>query len=196
MALGRLIIARLVGGGTGGSMCYGLTKSELGLVSNRCRDRRARRRARSITQGGCGVGASADVECYRSHPCSRTNFSITGDSMTAQAARHRHVSSHWRGGVGVAARVRRNHLSVAVGENFSGSITLRGEPWDGSAQTRPLQGSSSKKQGTTSQAEGHRRNAVWRARLRPIDANLEVWPSGHARTSRRNHDEEVGVDAA
>ena len=72
--------------------------------------------------------------------------------------------------------------SVAGGKKFSGSITLAVNPWDGSAANAAVAKVILEKEGTTVKLKDIDENAVWAALdSDTIDANLEVWPSGHAK---------------
>ncbi len=63
----------------------------------------------------------------------------------------------------------------------SGSITLAVNPWDGSAANAAVAKIVLEKQGMTVKTKDIDENAVWPALdSDSIDANLEVWPSGHA----------------
>ncbi len=73
---------------------------------------------------------------------------------------------------------------------LSGTITLAVNPWDGSAANAAVAKIVLEKQGMTVNTKDIDENAVWAALDSDrIDANLEVWPSGHAKdirpTSRR-----------
>jgi glycine betaine/proline transport system substrate-binding protein len=66
-------------------------------------------------------------------------------------------------------------------KTFSGSITLAVNPWDGSAANAAVAKIVLEKQGMTVNLKDIDENAVWAALdSDTIDANLEVWPSGHA----------------
>ncbi|MDQ1383002.1 MAG: glycine betaine/proline transport system substrate-binding protein, partial [Actinomycetota bacterium] len=66
-------------------------------------------------------------------------------------------------------------------KKFSGSITLAVNPWDGSAANAAVAKIVLEKQGMTVKTKDIDENAVWAALdSGTIDANLEVWPSGHA----------------
>jgi glycine betaine/proline transport system substrate-binding protein len=67
-------------------------------------------------------------------------------------------------------------------KTFSGSVTLAVNPWDGSAANAAVAKIILEKQGTTVKLRDIDENAVWPALdSDTIDANLEVWPSGHAK---------------
>jgi glycine betaine/proline transport system substrate-binding protein len=67
-------------------------------------------------------------------------------------------------------------------KTFSGSITLAVNPWDGSAANAAVAKIVLEKQGMTVKTKDIDENAVWAALdSGTIDANLEVWPSGHAK---------------
>ena len=67
------------------------------------------------------------------------------------------------------------------GTKLSGSITLAVNPWDGSAANAAVAKVVLEKQGMTVNLKDIDENAVWAALdSDSIDANLEVWPSGHA----------------
>ena len=67
------------------------------------------------------------------------------------------------------------------GEKLSGSITLAVNPWDGSAANANVAKVILEKQGMTVKLTDIDENAAWPALDKDsIDANLEVWPSGHA----------------
>jgi glycine betaine/proline transport system substrate-binding protein len=67
-------------------------------------------------------------------------------------------------------------------KSFSGSITLAVNPWDGSAANAAVAKVILEKQGMTVNLKDIDENAVWPALdSGTIDANLEVWPSGHAK---------------
>jgi glycine betaine/proline transport system substrate-binding protein len=78
-----------------------------------------------------------------------------------------------------------NPTTTAAGggaKTFSGSITLAVNPWDGSAANAQVAKIILEKQGTTVKLKDIDENAVWPALdSGTIDANLEVWPSGHAK---------------
>lgn len=66
-------------------------------------------------------------------------------------------------------------------KKLSGSITLAVNPWDGSAANAAVAKVVLEKQGMTVNLKDIDENAVWAALdSDSIDANLEVWPSGHA----------------
>jgi glycine betaine/proline transport system substrate-binding protein len=66
-------------------------------------------------------------------------------------------------------------------KKFSGSITLAVNPWDGSGANAAVAKVILEKQGMTVKLKDIDENAVWPALdSGTIDANLEVWPSGHA----------------
>src|SRR5712675_3662082 len=66
-------------------------------------------------------------------------------------------------------------------KKFTGSITLAVNPWDGSAANAAVAKVILEKQGMTVKTKDIDENAVWAALdSGSIDANLEVWPSGHA----------------
>jgi glycine betaine/proline transport system substrate-binding protein len=65
---------------------------------------------------------------------------------------------------------------------LSGTITLAVNPWDGSAANAAVAKAVLEKQGMTVKTKDIDENAVWAALdSDSIDANLEVWPSGHAK---------------
>jgi glycine betaine/proline transport system substrate-binding protein len=65
---------------------------------------------------------------------------------------------------------------------YSGTITLAVNPWDGSAANAAVAKIVLEKQGVTVNLKDIDENAVWAALdSDSIDANLEVWPSGHAK---------------
>jgi glycine betaine/proline transport system substrate-binding protein len=67
-------------------------------------------------------------------------------------------------------------------KTFSGSITLAVNPWDGSAANAAVAKVILEKQGMKVNLKDIDENAVWAALdSGTIDANLEVWPSGHAK---------------
>jgi glycine betaine/proline transport system substrate-binding protein len=67
------------------------------------------------------------------------------------------------------------------GKKLSGSITLAVNPWDGSAANANVAKVILEKQGMTVKLTDIDENAAWPALDKDsIDANLEVWPSGHA----------------
>ena len=67
-------------------------------------------------------------------------------------------------------------------KTFSGSITLAVNPWDGSAANAAVAKIVLEKQGMKVNLKDIDENAVWAALdSDTIDANLEVWPSGHAK---------------
>jgi glycine betaine/proline transport system substrate-binding protein len=64
---------------------------------------------------------------------------------------------------------------------FTGSITLAVNPWDGSAANAAVAKVILESKGMTVKLRDIDENAVWPALdSGSIDANLEVWPSGHA----------------
>ena len=66
-------------------------------------------------------------------------------------------------------------------KKLSGTITLAVNPWDGSAANAAVAKVILEKQGMTVKLRDIDENAVWAALdSDSIDANLEVWPSGHA----------------
>ena len=66
-------------------------------------------------------------------------------------------------------------------KKLSGSITLAVNPWDGSAANAAVAKAVLEKQGMSVTLKDIDENAVWAALdSGSIDANLEVWPSGHA----------------
>jgi glycine betaine/proline transport system substrate-binding protein len=68
------------------------------------------------------------------------------------------------------------------GGKLSGSITLAVNPWDGSAANANVAKVVLEKQGMTVKLTDIDENAAWPALDKDsIDANLEVWPSGHAK---------------
>ena len=63
---------------------------------------------------------------------------------------------------------------------LSGTITLAVNPWDGSAANAAVAKAVLEKQGVTVNTKDIDENAAWPALdSDSIDANLEVWPSGH-----------------
>ena len=67
-------------------------------------------------------------------------------------------------------------------KSFTGSITLAVNPWDGSAANAAVAKIVLEQQGMTVKLKDIDENAVWAALdSDTIDANLEVWPSGHAK---------------
>jgi glycine betaine/proline transport system substrate-binding protein len=67
-------------------------------------------------------------------------------------------------------------------KDFSGSVTLAVNPWDGSAANAAVAKVILEDQGTKVTLKDIDENAVWPALdSGTIDANLEVWPSGHAK---------------
>ncbi|MDQ1467154.1 MAG: glycine betaine/proline transport system substrate-binding protein [Actinomycetota bacterium] len=67
-------------------------------------------------------------------------------------------------------------------KTYRGSITLAVNPWDGSAANAAVAKAILEKQGMTVKTKDIDENAVWAALdSGTIDANLEVWPSGHAK---------------
>src|SRR6266550_7221350 len=73
--------------------------------------------------------------------------------------------------------------TVAGGaKSYSGTVTLAVNPWDGSAANAAVAKIILEKQGTKVNLKDIDENAVWPALdSDTIDANLEVWPSGHAK---------------
>jgi glycine betaine/proline transport system substrate-binding protein len=68
------------------------------------------------------------------------------------------------------------------GGKLSGSITLAVNPWDGHAADANVAKIILEKQGMTVKLTDIDENAAWPALDKgSIDANLEVWPSGHAK---------------
>ena len=68
------------------------------------------------------------------------------------------------------------------GKKLTGSITLAVNPWDGSAANANVAKIILEKQGMKVTLKDIDENAVWPALdSDSIDANLEVWPSGHAK---------------
>ena len=75
-----------------------------------------------------------------------------------------------------------NTTSGSGAKKLSGSITLAVNPWDGSAANAAVAKIILEKQGMTVKLKDIDENAVWPALdSGTIDANLEVWPSGHAK---------------
>lgn len=73
-------------------------------------------------------------------------------------------------------------LTSDGGGKLSGSITLAVNPWDGHAADANVAKIILEKQGMTVKLTDIDENAVWPALDKgSIDANLEVWPSGHAK---------------
>jgi glycine betaine/proline transport system substrate-binding protein len=67
-------------------------------------------------------------------------------------------------------------------KSYSGTVTLAVNPWDGSAANAAVAKIILEKQGTKVNLKDIDENAVWPALdSDTIDANLEVWPSGHAK---------------
>jgi glycine betaine/proline transport system substrate-binding protein len=74
-----------------------------------------------------------------------------------------------------------NTTTGSGGKKLSGTITLAVNPWDGSAANAAVAKVVLEKQGMTVNLKDIDENAVWAALdSDSIDANLEVWPSGHA----------------
>jgi glycine betaine/proline transport system substrate-binding protein len=72
--------------------------------------------------------------------------------------------------------------SSSGAKTYSGTITLAVNPWDGSAANAAVAKIVLEKQGMTVNLKDIDENAVWAALdSDSIDANLEVWPSGHAK---------------
>ena len=72
--------------------------------------------------------------------------------------------------------------STGGAKTFSGSITLAVNPWDGSAANAAVAKVILEKQGMTVNLKKIDENGAWPALdSDSIDANLEVWPSGHAK---------------
>jgi len=75
-----------------------------------------------------------------------------------------------------------NTTTAGGGAKLSGTITLAVNPWDGSAANAAVAKAVLEKQGMTVNTKDIDENAVWAALdSDSIDANLEVWPSGHAK---------------
>ena len=71
--------------------------------------------------------------------------------------------------------------SSGSGGKWSGSVTIAVNPWDGSAANAEVAKAVLEKQGVTVALKDIDENAVWAGLdSGSIDANLEVWPSGHA----------------
>jgi glycine betaine/proline transport system substrate-binding protein len=67
-------------------------------------------------------------------------------------------------------------------KEFGGTVTLAVNPWDGSAANAAVAKIVLEKQGVKVNLKDIDENAVWAALdSGSIDANLEVWPSGHAK---------------
>ena len=201
MVLSVVIIGGLVGGGAlGADVVFGLTKSELGLGVEAgvaivalavVLDR--------ITQGWAagvrGVGGRAasprpimqpkvtsllqPVDHDHQHP--RSN----GDSMK----RSRRLLLGTLALTLVLAACGSSSKPSSTGDTngsgakkLSGSITLAVNPWDGSAANANVAKIILEKQGMTVKLTDIDENAAWPALdSGSIDANLEVWPSGHAK---------------
>ena len=74
-----------------------------------------------------------------------------------------------------------NTTTGSGAKKLSGSITLAVNPWDGSAANAAVAKVILEKQGMKVNLKDIDENAVWAALdSGSIDANLEVWPSGHA----------------
>jgi glycine betaine/proline transport system substrate-binding protein len=74
-----------------------------------------------------------------------------------------------------------NTTAPGGSSKLSGTITLAVNPWDGSAANAAVAKIVLEKQGMTVNTKDIDENAVWAALdSDSIDANLEVWPSGHA----------------
>jgi len=68
------------------------------------------------------------------------------------------------------------------GAKLSGAVTLAVNPWDGSAANAAVAKAVLEKQGVTVKTKDLDENASWPALdAGSVDANLEVWPSGHAK---------------
>jgi glycine betaine/proline transport system substrate-binding protein len=75
-----------------------------------------------------------------------------------------------------------NTTSGSGGKKLSGSITLAVNPWDGHAADANVAKIILEKQGMTVKLTDIDENAAWPALDKgSIDANLEVWPSGHGK---------------
>jgi glycine betaine/proline transport system substrate-binding protein len=75
-----------------------------------------------------------------------------------------------------------NTTNGSGAKTLSGSITLAVNPWDGSAANANVAKVILEKQGMTVKLTDIDENAAWPALdSDSIDANLEVWPSGHAK---------------
>jgi glycine betaine/proline transport system substrate-binding protein len=75
-----------------------------------------------------------------------------------------------------------NSTTGGGAKKFSGTITLAVNPWDGSAANAAVAKVILEKQGMTVKTRDIDENTVWAALdSGSIDANLEVWPSGHAK---------------
>jgi glycine betaine/proline transport system substrate-binding protein len=69
----------------------------------------------------------------------------------------------------------------ASGARWGGSVTIAVNPWDGSAANAEVAKAVLERQGVTVTLQDIDENAVWAGLdSGSIDANLEVWPSGHA----------------
>jgi glycine betaine/proline transport system substrate-binding protein len=75
-----------------------------------------------------------------------------------------------------------NTTSAGGSKKFSGTITLAVNPWDGSAANAAVAKVILEERGMTVKTKDIDENTVWAALdSGTIDANLEVWPSGHAK---------------
>jgi glycine betaine/proline transport system substrate-binding protein len=80
------------------------------------------------------------------------------------------------------------------GTELSGDLTLAVNPWDGSAANAAVAKIVLEEQGMTVELRDIDENAVWPALdSGTIDANLEVWPSGHAQDIATYVDEKGSV---
>ncbi|MDQ1511658.1 MAG: glycine betaine/proline transport system substrate-binding protein [Actinomycetota bacterium] len=83
---------------------------------------------------------------------------------------------------GSSSKPSSTNTTSGSGGKLSGSITLAVNPWDGSAANANVAKVILEKQGMTVKLTDIDENASWPALdSDSIDANLEVWPSGHAK---------------
>jgi glycine betaine/proline transport system substrate-binding protein len=83
---------------------------------------------------------------------------------------------------GSSSKPSGTNTTSGSGGKLSGSITLAVNPWDGSAANANVAKVILEKQGMTVKLTDIDENAAWPALdSDSIDANLEVWPSGHAK---------------
>ena len=69
----------------------------------------------------------------------------------------------------------------APADKWGGAVTIAVNPWDGSAANAEVAKTVLEKQGVKVTLKDIDENAVWAGLdSGSIDANLEVWPSGHA----------------
>ena len=183
LVMSMIVIAGLVGGGAlGVDVVYGLTKGELGLGVEAgiaivalavVLDR--------ITQGWGArgrTGAGSRIQTKRGEQRIRSRSGWIG-------GRHRRRRCSCSPPVGAAAAASRavgstQPLRAASGK-WGGSVTIAVNPWDGSAANAEVAKAVLAKQGVTVTLKDIDENAVWAGLdSGSIDANLEVWPSGHA----------------